>query len=190
MATDPAGWLEMLERVRKLNPAGLVATRGEPTKLVFQELEATRLYLDRVVRFLAEQKAKDAPEARVAAELSIRKIGEYCPSRSDNANVLALYRRMQPDGSFAPLPPPTLAGPARDRPGARAALTRARREDENPGRLSRRPGRDLEGDGSSELTIALFRVSRVRGPSSLRGVDLGSPRKEPFVAGKELPVPT
>ena len=108
-AADPAGWLEMLDRVRKLGPAGLVASRGEPTKLVFQELEATRMYLERVVRFLAEQKVKEAPEARVAAELSIRKIGDYCPIQSDNANVLALYRRMQADGSFAR---PTAPAPA------------------------------------------------------------------------------
>jgi glyoxylase-like metal-dependent hydrolase (beta-lactamase superfamily II) len=110
-AADPTGWLEMLDRVRKLNPAGLVTSRGEPTKLVFQELEATRLYLDRVVRFLAEQKVKDAPEARVAAELSLRKLGDYCPIPSDNANVLALYRRMQPDGSFAPTAIPPVAVP-------------------------------------------------------------------------------
>lgn len=101
-AADPVGWLEMLDRVRKLNPAGLVASRGEPTKLVFQELEQARSYLDRIVRFLGEQKARNAPEARVAAELSIRKLGDYCPPRADNANVLALYRRMQPDGTFTP----------------------------------------------------------------------------------------
>jgi hypothetical protein len=99
----------MLERIRQLNPAGLVPTRGDPTKLVFQELEATRLYLERVTRFLAEQKIKNAPEARVAAELSIQKIAEYCPLANDNANVLALYRRMRPDGTFAPA---TAAGPA------------------------------------------------------------------------------
>jgi glyoxylase-like metal-dependent hydrolase (beta-lactamase superfamily II) len=99
---DPTGWIEMIDRIRKLNPAGLVTSRGEPTKLVFQELEATRLYLDRAVRFLAEQKVKGAPEARVAAELSLRKIGDYCPTPSDNANILALYRRMQPDGTFTP----------------------------------------------------------------------------------------
>lgn len=101
-AADPVGWLEMLDRVRKLNPAGLVASRGEPTKLVFQELEQARGYLDRVVRFLGEQKAKNAPEARVAGELSLRKLGDYCPPRADNANILALYRRMQPDGTFRP----------------------------------------------------------------------------------------
>lgn len=110
-AADPLGWLEMLDRVRKLNPAGLVTSRGEPTKLVYQELEATRLYVDRVVRFLAEQKVKDAPEARVAAELSIRKLGDYCPTQSDNANVLALYRRMQPDGTFAPAALPSVSAP-------------------------------------------------------------------------------
>jgi glyoxylase-like metal-dependent hydrolase (beta-lactamase superfamily II) len=110
-AADPKGWLEMLDRIRKLNPAGLVTTRGEPTKLVFQELEATRLYVDRNARFLAAQKAKDAPEARVAAELSRQKLGDYCPTPSDNGNILALYRRMQPDGSFAPAAIPPAAAP-------------------------------------------------------------------------------
>ena len=42
-AADPVGWLEMLDRLRKLNPAGLVASRGEPTKLVFQELEGIQI---------------------------------------------------------------------------------------------------------------------------------------------------
>jgi glyoxylase-like metal-dependent hydrolase (beta-lactamase superfamily II) len=98
--SDPAGWLEMLDRIRSLNPAGLVATRGEPTRIVFQELEQTRAYLDRVVAFLKEQKAKSSPEARVAAELSLKKLGDYCPIQADNANVLALYRRIQPDGRF------------------------------------------------------------------------------------------
>jgi glyoxylase-like metal-dependent hydrolase (beta-lactamase superfamily II) len=108
-AADPIGWLEMLDRLRKLSPAGLVASRGEPTAMVFQELEQTRAYLDRVVRYLAEQKARNAPEARVAAELSLRKVGDYCPNRADNANVLALYRRMQPDGTFSS---PLTAAPA------------------------------------------------------------------------------
>jgi glyoxylase-like metal-dependent hydrolase (beta-lactamase superfamily II) len=101
-AADPTRWLEMLDRIRKLNPAGLVATRGEPTRVVHQELERTRAYLDRVVRFLVEQKVKRAPEARVAAELSLKKLGDYCPPQVDNANVLSLYRRMKTDGTFAP----------------------------------------------------------------------------------------
>ena len=98
--TDPTAWTSMLEKLRQLNPAGLVGSRGDPTKLVFQELEATRLYLERVTRLLAEQKIKDAPEARVAAELSLQKIEAYCPLQNDNANVLSLYRRMRPDGTF------------------------------------------------------------------------------------------
>ncbi len=109
VAADPVGWIEMLDRVGKLNPAGIVASRGEPTKMVFQELEQTRNYLDRIVRFLSEQKVKNAPEARVAAELSMKKLGDYCPQRADNSNVLALYRRMQPDGSFSS---PTTGAPA------------------------------------------------------------------------------
>lgn len=116
-SADPTGWMEMLDRVRKLSPEGLVATRGEPTKMVFQEIEATRLYIERVVRFLAEQKVKGSAEARVAAELTLKKIGDYCPIANDNANVLALYRRMQPDGTFAPATP---AAPAA-KPAAKAA---------------------------------------------------------------------
>ena len=107
--SDPAGWLEMLDRIRKLTPAGLVATRGEPTKIVYQELEQTRAYLDRVLTFLREQSSKSSPEARVAAELSLKKLGDYCPIQADNGNVLALYRRIQPDGTFA-VPKPS--GPA------------------------------------------------------------------------------
>ncbi len=109
-STDPQAWIEKLEEVRRLGAAGLVSARGEPTKLVTEELGATRRYHERVTRFLAEQKAKNAPEARVAAELSLRKILDYCPLQADNANVLALYRRMQPDGTFskpgAPAPKP------------------------------------------------------------------------------------
>lgn len=112
-STDPQAWLETLEEIRRLGAAGLVSARGEPTKLVAEELDATRRYLERVTRFLAEQKAKNAPEARVAAELSLRKILDYCPLQADNANVLALYRRMQPDGTFskpgAPAPKPAAA---------------------------------------------------------------------------------
>ena len=100
-SSDPTSWLGMLDRIEKLNPAGLRGTRGEPTKTVSYELDRTKAYLERVVRFLAEQKIKNAPEARVAAELAIRPIGEYCPQQADNANVLALYKRMQPDGTFS-----------------------------------------------------------------------------------------
>ena len=41
----------------------------------------------------------------MASELVLRKIPEYCPISMDNTNALALYRRLQPDGSFAPVPP-------------------------------------------------------------------------------------
>jgi glyoxylase-like metal-dependent hydrolase (beta-lactamase superfamily II) len=106
-ASDLAGWIAMIDRIRQLHPAGLVATRGEPTRTVFQELDQTQTYLERVLGFLKEQKAKSAPEARVAAELSLKKIGDYCPASNDNANVLALYRRMQADGTFSQPKPAT-----------------------------------------------------------------------------------
>ena len=103
---DPVSWRETIDRIRELHPGGLVATRGEPSKIVSQELDQAQAYLERIVRFLAEQKVKNAPEARVAAELSLRKIGDFCPVQSDNANALALYRRMQPDGTFSVPKPP------------------------------------------------------------------------------------
>lgn len=107
-ASDPKGWIGMLDAIHALNPVGLVSTRGDVTRLVNEGLGNTRAYLERVLKFLEEQKAKNAPEARLAAELSLRKIGDYCPPTVDNANVLALYRRMQPDGTFAVPPPPAL----------------------------------------------------------------------------------
>lgn len=108
--SDPAGWLGMLEKIRALNPAGFLGTRGEPTKAVSHELEQTQVYIERVVGLLAQEKAKNSPEARVAAELSLRKVGEYCPTQGDNANILGLYRRMQPDGTFS-IPSPAAPVP-------------------------------------------------------------------------------
>lgn len=112
---DPTSWIEMIGKIRELQPAGLVGSLGNPSKIVLGELEQTEAYLQRIVRFLLEQKAKSAPEARVAAELAIRPIGDYCPGPVDNANALALYKRMQPDGTFSVPKPPVAA-----RPGAPA----------------------------------------------------------------------
>ena len=99
-ASDPTAWIEMIGRIQSLGAVGIVPTRGDATKAVGDEIEKSRAYIERVLRFVAEQKAKNAPEARVAAELSLKKIGDYCPVAGDNANVMALYRRMQPDGTF------------------------------------------------------------------------------------------
>jgi glyoxylase-like metal-dependent hydrolase (beta-lactamase superfamily II) len=110
-AADPAGWRRMLDRIQDLGPVGLIGTRGDPVQAVREELQRTGAYLERVTSFLSEQKAKSSPEARVAAELSLKDLGAYCPGAVDNANVLALYRRLRPDGTFAlpaelaPVPP-------------------------------------------------------------------------------------
>jgi glyoxylase-like metal-dependent hydrolase (beta-lactamase superfamily II) len=115
-ASDPAGWKSMLDRIEELGPVGLIATRGDPIQAVREELQRTGAYLERVRSFLSEQKAKASPEARVAAELSLKDLGTYCPGTVDNANVLALFRRLRPDGTFAPpaelAPAPTKPTPA------------------------------------------------------------------------------
>ncbi len=115
-ACDPKGWLAMLDKLAELHPAGIIPTRGEPTGAFEAESSATRRYLDRVVSLLKEFKEKKYPEAQVASELVLRKIPEYCPIAMDNTNALALYRRLQPDGSFAPVP--SAENPAGPRPSA------------------------------------------------------------------------
>jgi len=109
-ASDPNAWIEMIDRIQSLGAVGIVPTRGDATKAVADEIEKSRAYIERVLRFVAEQKVKNSPEARVAAELSLKKIGDYCPLTGDNANVIGLYRRMQADGSFRF---PGAAAPAR-----------------------------------------------------------------------------
>jgi glyoxylase-like metal-dependent hydrolase (beta-lactamase superfamily II) len=116
-ASDPAGWQLMLERIQEIGPVGLIGTRGDPIQAVREELQRTGAYLERVRSFLSEQKAKGSPEARVAAELSLKDLGAYCPGTIDNANVLALYRRLRPDGTYAS---PAEVAPAPAKPASPA----------------------------------------------------------------------
>jgi len=106
MLSDPAsdlkGWILALDRLDALKPAGLVATRGNPTSNAAPELARTRLYLTNMLQFLIDQKKKNAPEARVTGELSIEKLGDYCPRELSAINALSVYRRMLPDGSTVP----------------------------------------------------------------------------------------
>ncbi|MHB1047550.1 MAG: MBL fold metallo-hydrolase [Thermoanaerobaculia bacterium] len=99
-ASDPQAWIEMIGRIQSLGAIGMIPTRGDATKAVADEIEKSRAYIERVLRFVAEQKVKNSAEARVAAELSMKKIGDYCPLTGDNANVIGLFRRMKPDGTF------------------------------------------------------------------------------------------
>src|SRR5262249_55186349 len=101
-AVDPKGWLSALERVRSFNPALLVATDGDASKLVQNELTTTRSYIERVISIVAELKKKGLPEAGVASELSLRKLGDSCSTQRDSANVVPLFRRAGADGVIGP----------------------------------------------------------------------------------------
>ena len=109
---DPKGWLAVLDKIEALHPQALVASRGPATAEAAAEIRRTRAYLKRTVDFIREMKAKNAPEARVSGELFAKKLGEYCPMQMDTLNALELYRRMQPDGTFAPMKPTRPPAPA------------------------------------------------------------------------------
>jgi hypothetical protein len=96
---DPKGWLATLDRIEGLHASLLVPTRGDATRQPEAEIAQTRKYIQRVLEVLAELRKQKMPEARVAAELVRRKIGDYCPVQLDNINVLSLYRRASADGT-------------------------------------------------------------------------------------------
>ncbi len=102
--SDLKGWILALDRIDALKPVGLVATRGNPTSNAASELARTRLYLTNMLQFLIDEKKKNAPEARVTGELSIEKLGDYCPRELSAINALSVYRRILPDGSTVPAP--------------------------------------------------------------------------------------
>jgi len=99
---DPRGWNAALDDIALLHPALLVATRGDATGQVEAELNKTRAYLKRVTDLLAEFKKQSMPDARVASELVQRKLGDYCPTPLDNANILRLYQRADASGNLKP----------------------------------------------------------------------------------------
>jgi glyoxylase-like metal-dependent hydrolase (beta-lactamase superfamily II) len=100
--SDLKGWILALDRIDALKPVGLVATRGNPTANAAPELTRTRLYLTNMLQFLIDERKKNAPEARVTGELSIEKLGDYCPRELSAINALSVYRRISPDGSTVP----------------------------------------------------------------------------------------
>ena len=106
---DPKGWGIALDRIRAFHPAVLVTTDGDASKLVEADLNSTRAYIDRVLSVISDLKKKGMPEAAVAAELQIRKMGDTCPIQRDTANVVPLYRRAGSDGVIGP---PLAAAPA------------------------------------------------------------------------------
>jgi glyoxylase-like metal-dependent hydrolase (beta-lactamase superfamily II) len=109
---DPKGWLSALDAIQAYHPAAVVATDGDASKLVENELAATRNYITRILDIIADLKKKGLPEARVASELQLRKLGDYCPVQRDSGNAVPFFRRanaegvVQPPAAPAPAPAP------------------------------------------------------------------------------------
>lgn len=104
---DPKGWLAALDGIQAYHPAVVVATDGDASKLVENELTATRNYIGRILGIIADLKKKGLPEARVASELQLHKLGDTCPVQRDSGNTVPLFRRANADGIVQPP-----AGPA------------------------------------------------------------------------------
>jgi glyoxylase-like metal-dependent hydrolase (beta-lactamase superfamily II) len=100
--SDLRGWIAALDRLDSLKPAALVPTRGNPATSATAEIEKTRRYLTSLLQYLTEKKKQGAPEARVTGELSIEKLGGYCPKELSAINALSVYRRIGIDGSTVP----------------------------------------------------------------------------------------
>jgi glyoxylase-like metal-dependent hydrolase (beta-lactamase superfamily II) len=100
--SDLKGWIAALDKLAGLKPAALVPTRENATPNAAAEIDRTRQYLSSMLAFLTEKKKQNAPEARVSGELSVEKIGDYCPRELNALNALSVYRRLQPDGTTIP----------------------------------------------------------------------------------------
>jgi glyoxylase-like metal-dependent hydrolase (beta-lactamase superfamily II) len=118
-SADPRGWVAALDQIALLHPALLVATRGDASPQVEAELNKTRAYVKRVTDLLSDFKKGNTPEARVAAELVLRKLGDYCPTQLDNANVLKLYQRADASGNVKPAAPSAAKPAAKPAPAKR-----------------------------------------------------------------------
>ena len=108
--SDPIGWSAELQRVGAQAPLLVQGSVGDISNGVEGEIATTRAYLERIYRITKEIKGKGLPEARVSSQLSvIEKVGDYCSTKVDVMNGLAIYKRLGPDGTLrkgAPQPPP------------------------------------------------------------------------------------
>ena len=109
--SDPLGWVAELHRIAEKKPSVIVGSTGDTSTAVAAELAATSAYLERVYRIAKETKEKGLPEARVSSQLSaIEKVGEYCSTKADILNGLAIYRRLGKDGKLRKDPEPPAPG--------------------------------------------------------------------------------
>lgn len=100
--SDITGWLAALDQLDALKAAALVPTRGNPTTDPSLDIANTRRYLSSLRQFLMEKKKQNAPEARVTGELTLEKLGDYCPKELSAINALSVYRRISADGTMVP----------------------------------------------------------------------------------------
>jgi glyoxylase-like metal-dependent hydrolase (beta-lactamase superfamily II) len=111
---DPVAWSLELGKVGAEKPLLVVGSTGDAAKDTEGELATTRAYLERIYRVAKETRDKGLPEARVSSQLAaVEKVGEYCSTKIDVANGLAIYRRLGADGVLRRGAP---EGPARPRP--------------------------------------------------------------------------
>ena len=109
--SDPLSWAAELQRIAEKKPSVIVGSTGDTSTAVAAELAATSAYLERVYRIAKETKEKGLPEARVSSQLSaIEKVGEYCSTKADILNGLAIYRRLGKDGKLRKGPEPPAPG--------------------------------------------------------------------------------
>lgn len=111
---DPKLWEETLDGVLAIKPAVLIPSRGEAAvrpevttkgRNLDKEVQATHVYIQRLVKILTEKRKAKAPAASLASELRLATTGEYCPVELDAANAQALYARLTAEGTFPPARP-------------------------------------------------------------------------------------
>jgi glyoxylase-like metal-dependent hydrolase (beta-lactamase superfamily II) len=109
--SDPLGWMAELQRIAEKKPSFIMGSAGDTSTEAAAELATTGAYLERIYRIAKDTKDKGLPEARVSSQLSaIEKVGDYCSSKIDVLNGLAIYRRLGKDGKLRKGPEPPAPG--------------------------------------------------------------------------------
>ena len=98
---DPNAWLVALDTIEAHHPAVIIPTRGNasPSEFVDGDVKVTRKYIQRILDLAMKAKKGNYPDSRVSGELSLQKLGDYCPSQLDAINALSVYHRISADGT-------------------------------------------------------------------------------------------
>jgi cyclase len=105
--SDPLGWAAELQRIADKKPAIIVGAEGDTSTGIEAEIVTTKAYLERIYRIAKETKSKGLPEARLSSQLAaVERVGDYCSTKLDVTNGLAIYRRLGADGKLSKGAPP------------------------------------------------------------------------------------